>query len=83
MKVMNSNTLYNKDEIENILRKNLHKKEYNENIKLMDYFNNDIDYISFLSLLEEEFNLSFEGNFTKIKNFKLSQLIEFIYQKVK
>lgn len=80
---MNSNTLYNKDEIENILRKNLHKKEYNENIKLMDYFNNDIDYISFLSLLEEEFNLSFEGNFTKIKNFKLSQLIEFIYQKVK
>lgn len=83
MKVMNSNTLYNKDEIENILRKNLHKKEYNENIKLMDYFNNDIDYISFLSLLGEEFNLSFEGNFTKIKNFKLSQLIEFIYQKVK
>ena len=80
---MNSNIQYNRNNIENILRKNLQGKEYDENRKLIDYFNNDIDYMSFLSLLEEDFNSSFEGEFTKIKNLNLSQLIEFLYQKMK
>lgn len=80
---MNSNIQYNRNNIENILRKNLQGKEYDENRKLIDYFNNDIDYMSFLSLLEEDFNSSFEGEFTKIKNFNLSQLIELLYQKMK
>lgn len=80
---MNSNIQYNRNNIENILRKNLQGKEYDENRKLIDYFNNDIDYMSFLLLLEEDFNSSFEGEFTKIKNLNLSQLIEFLYQKMK